>query len=151
MLSPLAAAFIRNLLARYALQLESALYLSSEGNADDWRTILRNVYQAPPDGPYTVRFRILKYNGDVAAVESSPDGILAFVRTMLSALNDIGDSKAFEGDTSSFIEEAERLIEILRPTPSESGPSTTEPAQLDSAPSELSEPPVAETSLSAEE
>lgn len=119
LLSPTAEAFIRSVLAQYARPLEAASYLSSTGMDDDWREIVHRISQDTPSGSYLVRFRIRKYNGETIVIETSADGVISMASVLLSALNTIGERRAFYRDFSGFVNEMEQFMSILQSPPDE--------------------------------
>ena len=112
---PVAAAFLRSLMARYGPELRDA-YEVWRRLPNDWRTFFRDVYHDQLLNQPFIRVRILKYNGDVVVFEGSPNSYLTLVRNLILTLQMVATPDGFGPEIiASFDEEARRLIKQIIP------------------------------------
>jgi len=113
--SPKVVAFLRTIVGLYGVELETAFALSGE-LPHNWRTIFREVYYDKILGRYRLQVRIEKMNGESTILEGPPDSLLSLTSYLILTLNLLGDADAFSEDNKQlFLEQAEELIQTLRP------------------------------------
>ncbi|MEP0805306.1 MAG: hypothetical protein HRF47_07435 [Chloroflexota bacterium] len=114
--------FLRTIISLYGPELANAFLISNQ-LPNNWKMFYRDVYYDYINKRSHIRVRLEKYNGEEPFVEGDADSILELTIFMIQTLlflpipDLIGTQMA-----DRFIEEANRLIEFLRP-PSTAAPS----------------------------
>jgi hypothetical protein len=108
-----------NLVCRVAALYGPELKRAWEGwgeSPHNWRNINRDVYQDLFTNRAFIRIRIEKYNGEEVIVEGPGESILSLAKGILVALRVVGSRAEFgESQIEAYLEESDRLVEILRP------------------------------------
>jgi len=119
--SPRVAFFVRRIAAAHLPEFKSAFALWKEV-PEDWRTIHRDVYFDYINQRVVVRHRIIKINGEEMIVEGNANSLLDLTRSLLTSVGLIATRDAFgEREIDAFLIEADKVIELLRPTDQPSG------------------------------
>lgn len=107
--------FLRTIISLYGPELANAFLVSNQ-LPNNWKMFYRDVYYDYINKRSHIRVRIAKYNGEEPFVEGDADSILELTIFMMQTLlflpipDLIGTQMA-----DRFVEEANRLIEFLRP------------------------------------
>ncbi|MEZ4869840.1 MAG: hypothetical protein R3C14_51415 [Caldilineaceae bacterium] len=109
------SAFCGAIIARYGSDIETSIVRSNE-NPNNWSVISREVYEDKIYNTYLFRLTIEKFNGEKFAIECTPDSMLALATGIMYTTALINDRDAFSEDRiTSFHEQADTLVELLRP------------------------------------
>ncbi len=123
--------FLRTIISLYGPELTNA-YLASNQLPNNWKMFYRDVHYDYINKRSHIRVRLEKYNGDEPFVEGDADSMLELTIFMMQTLlflpvpDFISESMA-----DRFMEEANKLIQFLRPPAAESSgeESQTKPAK----------------------
>jgi hypothetical protein len=122
--------FLRTIISLYGPELANAFLISNQ-LPNNWKMFYRDVYYDYVNKRSHLRVRLAKYNGEEPFVEGDADSILELTIFMIQTIlflpvpDFIGKPMA-----DRFVEEANKLIEFLRPPAAESG------EQIESKPTE---------------
>jgi hypothetical protein len=118
--------FLRTIISLYGPELANAFLISNQ-LPNNWKMFYRDVYYDYVNKRSHLRVRLAKYNGEEPFVEGDADSILELTIFMIQTLLFL-PVPDFIGETMAnrFVEEANKLIEFLRPPAVESSGEQTE-------------------------
>lgn len=107
--------FLRTIISLYGPELANAFLISNQ-LPNNWKMFYRDVYYDYINKRSHLRVRIAKYNGEEPFVEGDADSILELTIFMIQTLLFLPIPDLIGAQMADrFVEEANRLIEFLRP------------------------------------